>query len=311
MTTATATDLPGPPATAAPPAAVCGTISALAVQLIEGLRSWCRAQGDEFRPYCVEATALCLAFSAPWSTAGELLVPATVSLWMTDADDRFDTRIATAAEAGEFARRCGAIAAGCRGGRGGRVHSADPLERSLAAIVGRLSELPGYAGLSAFWHERFQEAMAAQVFEWQVSHGRVAPSLEEYLGQGDSFLLGPICAAWWMSSAEAGLPGWLDTLRAAQQEASAAGRLANDLATVTRERAEGCRANALLLGAAPAWVRQRIGQHVARCHELLRPLTESGVRPAIALGRLTDWIAAFYQVTDARIELADRDTTAR
>ncbi|MFI1964437.1 hypothetical protein ACH429_09975 [Streptomyces pathocidini] len=274
-------------------------LSARGVQLLRRLREWAESMGPDFAPQVTEAAALALAASAPWSTADELVPPAKVGLWMQVADDRFDRASLEYRDVPALAQRCIHLA------HGAGHDPADTLERALADVTSSLSDCRLHAALAPLWAQRFSLMMRAWCFEWSalraLAEGGAPIELDTYLQHHHSFGLGPICVAWWMSTGEPDLTAHLDILLPAVDAMELAVRLANDLRTADREHHYGGSVNALLLGADQQDIDTLINRQLQHCHVLLRPLTDKGLRTAIALGRMADWLVTFYRVTDARL----------
>jgi len=82
---------------------------------------------------------------------------------------------------------------------------------------------------------------------------------------------------------------------------SVATRLANDLATIARERDEAGANNVLMYGVSDDWVRDEIAARMTAVHDRLAPLTAANYLPAVGLVRIAEWSVGIYARHDMRL----------
>lgn len=264
---------------------------ARATRLMCEVRSWAAAQN--LRSNVIEATVLSLALCSPPPFVPALGPAAHTAVWVTALDDVFDGDEAVFDHASCDSATFVPAAFGAAESR-----IDDSLLLALRDIVGDLARQPRWPTFAEVWWQHIHATVDAFVWERQLRYTDDPVSLEDYLAHSASFALGPVIVAWWAIIGEADIADRLTTLLNALEHAQLALRLANDLATADRERAEGCRANAVLLGARPREIDDLIDRHTAACHRLLRPLSPHPA--AVSLGRLLDFDLGWYRTSDTR-----------
>ncbi len=108
----------------------------------------------------------------------------------------------------------------------------------------------------------------------------------------------------WIAYGGAELPDRLDVLLPALHDASLATRLANDLATMARERDEPGANNVLMYGVTQDWVRDELTARLTAVRQRLAPLVEENFLPAVGVVRMAEWSVGIYARNDMRLAAA-------
>ena len=125
--------------------------------------------------------------------------------------------------------------------------------------------------------------------------------MDEYLDHADSISLWLVNLPRWVAYGGRDLPAHRDVLVSAVDDLSVAVRLANDLATIDRERNEPGQNNILMYdGVSQAWVRQRLTDRLASMWRRLAPLLADEFLPAVGVVRLSEWAMGSYRGADLR-----------
>jgi hypothetical protein len=281
-----------------PPAAQCAPIALLALELLADLRAWAVEYPQVLQAVPMEALAISAATISPWRSAGQLRLTARMYVWAYALDDHVEQNVQSLAELDDLFDRCNTII------RGGDQDDSHPLLAALSGWQSALARCPLYPRLAGLWADRFAEALRGERYDWTAGRARDngdGPSdPEEYLSHAAS------SNAWithfprWATSDRGDLPDSLAVLNSALEEIEVAVRLANDLATFRRERAEPGQNNILMYDTSPQWVRSELARHSATARQLLNPLADSGCLSAVELLRLLDWSITFYERADFR-----------
>ena len=278
-----------------PAAGPCVPLGRLAEAVLADLRGWAAALPDhENLP--LFGAAFGTAVVGPWATPDQLRLPARMVLWAYTFDDHLEQNVTDRGELDEFVDRCLAV-----------VHTGQPdlgnsLLASLSVWQDELARLPGYPPLAALWKEKFASCLRGHRYDWIVGWAREsAADVAEYLDHADSISLWLVNLPRWVTYGGDELPAHLDVLVPAVDDLSVAVRLANDLATIDRERNEPGQNNILMYdGVTEDWVRHQITARLTSSRQRLAPLVDKDFLPAIGISRLTEWATGIYNGTDLR-----------
>jgi hypothetical protein len=275
----------------------CARVAALALALLADSRAWLARQAPQFGHVPVEAMAVSGAAVSPWRTPAELVPCMRMYLWICAFDDRVESfRPGDEALLDDLLGRCADIV------HGGRRDDSHWLLTALFDWQRDLASRPLYAALSGLWTEKFDSMLRSMRWEW--SAGNSGPhddaGLQEYLANADSIAAWVTVLPRWITYGEDGVLEHLDTLVAALAEYVVADRLANDLATIGRERDRLANDNVLRYGVSSGWVSGEISRRVSLVHRLLDDLAAEAVMPAVELLRETDYATTFYSMADFR-----------
>lgn len=249
--------------------------------------------GDLFRPDAIDGLAWVVATSAPTLEDRDLSTLCKLGAWICAFDDAVDTgdldnealklRIA---HYDQLVRT-----------RGCPELAFDPIARLLHDVLDDLARAPLSTSLWPLFADQFMASCEAMRWE------RSAPpqtSLDDYLlHAADSICVKFVVTAAAMLIGEDATLGSLPSLLAAAQHSATVVRIANDVATWSREQTESCAANAMrFTHAANLRARRSRAQHSLGC--ILDQLTGT---PALAafLSRFTACFVALY----ARGDLTD------
>jgi phytoene/squalene synthetase len=242
--------------------------------------------------------SLCCAFTTPWLPLEVQQLGARIWAWITAIDDAFDRDYESLEAVRAAADHCRAVVAGQA------PPAADPLALALADIRDQVAGYPAFAELGPLWRRTVTELVDAMELERRWGHalgaGGAPPSLDDYLRAGAATVGIPMyMVSLWATMDRAARPQDVSALLPALQDSALAVRLANDLRSQARERAQED-VNALVLGLGEEQLRRDIAGHVERCREALRPLVARGLGAAVALDRLTVWSTRLYEQIDFR-----------
>lgn len=281
-----------------PSAAHCAPIAALALKILADLRAWAAEYPQTLQATPMEALAISAATISPWRGADELRLPARMYVWAYALDDHVEQNVHSLAELDELFDRCNAIV------RNGKYDDSHPLLASLSGWQAEVASHPLYPGLAAVWADRFAEALLGERYDWIAGEARERgegpTDPEEYLRHAASSNTWMTHFPRWATSDREDLLDNLPLLDSALMEIEVAVRLANDLATFRRERAERGQNNILMYDTSPQWVQSEILRRSDAARQLLKPLVDSGFPPAVELIRLLDWSITFYSGADFR-----------
>jgi hypothetical protein len=284
-------------------AAEQGRVCALATDCLRDLQE-CAAKypalfsAKPFGPTVFSGVALANAFGSPRATAAQIRIAARTALWAFAVDWLMDY-VATSRD------EIDAIVSGCEAVGDGAPPDPDvPVQGFLAELRDELARRPGWAAQYPVWREHLRRYLLANAREWDWKAARTAgddtaalPSLEDYLANADNFGSSLVNVSHWIDNQAVGTAGDLERLAEASAEVQRALRLLNDLATYERDVAWGD-LNSLMLGLTPGDVRQRIAASVARCEELIEPLTADFPAEADYLIRQIGYSSGYYGSTD-------------
>jgi hypothetical protein len=283
-----------------PPAGQCVPIVRLGSAVLADLLRWTSKWLPGFEYLPLPAIAFGEAVVGPWATAEQLRVTGRMAVWAYALDDHVEREITGLAALDEFFARCSAIV------HTGGSDDGHPLLSALSAWQQELTALPGYPALAPVWREAFDACLSGHRYDWVVGWARdlgelPATDATEYLEHSDSSAVGQVHVPRWVVYGGAELPSRLDVLRPALTDVMVATRLANDLSTFERERAEPGQNNLLMYGVSADWVQAEIGRRLASVHTRLEPLVAADFRPAVGLVRLADWCVGIYAGHDMRV----------
>lgn len=286
-----------------PPVSPYVTVTVNALRVLADLRSWAATRLPRPQTLPLEAMALSAAVISPWCSADQVRPSARLCAWAYALDDYAEQDAATLTELDHLLTRCETIA------ETGTPDTGHPLLAALSECVAVLKRQPLYSHLAPLWVERFRKDMRGVRYDWTTARARREPAgdascIEEYLDHADSILVWTPHLARWICHGDNQLLNHLDVLIPALDDKTVAVRLANDLATIPRERAERDQNNILMYGASPAWVRAEVSRRTDSVRSCLAPLVAAGQPTAIELLRSVEWAVGFYAVADFR----DSDT---
>jgi hypothetical protein len=283
-----------------PPAGQCAPLVKLGSATLADLRRWTAEQLPGFEYLPLTAIAFGEAVIGPWATADQLALTGRTAAWAYALDDHVEREVADLAELDEFLDRCNAVV------RTGRPDDGNPLLASLSVCQRELARLPGYPALASLWERKFDAGLRGQRYDWVVGWARemgtaAESGVEEYLEHADSISIGQVHLPRWVSYGGDELPKRLDVLVPALDDVTVATRLANDLATISRERDEPGQNNVLMYGVSPSWVRDEIADRLTAVRQRLAPLVAEDFLPAVGLVRLAEWSVGIYARNDMRV----------
>jgi hypothetical protein len=271
-------------------------IAALALALLADSRTWVAAQAPQFCTVPVEAMAISGAAVSPWRTPAEVIPCMRMYLWIFAFDDYVE-RFAPGdgARLDDLMHRCSRVVRGGYDDSHWLLATLSDWQRDLAAW-------PLYPALSGLWIEKFDLMLDGMRWEWETARSgrRDDEGLRNYLAHADSIAAWVTVLPRWITSGGDDVLDHLDTLVAALGEYVIADRLANDLASFSREREQPAIDNVLRYGVSPDWVKNEIARHVDAVHRLLDDLVADGVEPAIELVRETEYAITFYTMAEFR-----------
>lgn len=284
--------------TAFPPADQCVPLGKLAQAVFADVRSWAAAHLPDHENLPLFGAAFGASVVGPWATPNQLRLPARMVAWAYAFDDHVERKVTDREELNELVDRCLAVV------HTGQPDTGTPLLSSLSAWQQELARLPAYPPLESLWKAKFTSCLRGHHYDWTAGWARergIAPDVEEYLAHADSISLWLVNLPRWVAYGGDELPAHLDTLVPAVDDLSVAVRLANDLATIDRERAEPGQNNILMCpGVSPDWVRSEITDRLASVRRRLDPLIAENYLPAIGIIRLSEWSMGIYNGTDLR-----------
>lgn len=261
--------------------------------------------------------ALSVAAAAPFVPESALLDTARLSLWVFALDDLFDEGGLDRAALRRRAARYKGVVSGLRG-RPGRDAG---MAAMLAEVLAGLAAYPLFLSLRATLQDAIRGTIDAMLLEdrWRRDVRRRGPaawpSVAAYLAAGRWSIGGPphIWAAV-LTAGEPGVAAHMGHLGAMEERASRCIRLANDLRSADKERAEGT-PNVLSMlapGASPdslpylgalAWARGEIARLLDELRRLRAlPGTPSG-RPEAAIAGIASMVSDYYASHDYHASL--------
>ena len=282
-----------------PAAGLCVPLGRLAEAVLADLRRWAAGHLPGYENLPLFGAAFGSAVVGPWATPDQLRLPARMALWAYAFDDHLEQRVTGRGELDDLVGRCLDVV------HTGRADTGGPLLTSLSAWQRELARQPGYPPLAALWREKFASCLRGHHYDWVAGRarerGNPAGDVDEYLDHADSISLWLVNLPRWVAYGGDDLPAHLDVLVPAVDDLSVAVRLANDLATIDRERNEPGQNNILMYdGVSPDWVRARLAERLTSMRQRLAPLVADDYLPAAGVVRLSEWAMGSYRGADLR-----------
>lgn len=211
-------------------------IHALTAAATEWLRAWAAPFGV-FDPRRFAPTALTMVAAAPWLPEADLWVMSAIPAWIFTIDACLDEGVFRPEERRTRAAHYVAIAAAAPGlGPEPR----DPYAAALADLQRRLAERRLGEPLRPYWAHACRRMLAGMIAECEAGDRGEMPDWNTYLRRGLHSIGVPMyLAGAYVLTDDPGLPGGLSALLPMVAESGRAVRLANDLRTADKERAEG------------------------------------------------------------------------
>ncbi|MGB3442081.1 MAG: hypothetical protein WBA97_25320 [Actinophytocola sp.] len=287
----------------------CIPVAASARAVFADLRSWTATHLPDHEDLPLFGAAFGVSVVGPWATADQLRLPARMIAWAYAFDDHLEQKVTDREELDELVDRCLAVV------HTGQPDTATPLLSSLSSWQHELARLPAYPPLASLWKEKFAACMRGHRYDWAAGWARergsehgagLAMDVAEYLDHADSISLWLVNLPRWVAYGDDEIPAHLDVLVPAVDDLSVAVRLANDLATIDRERDEPGQNNILMYdGVAKDWVRTQLATRLTSIRRRLSPLVAEDYLPAVGIIRLSEWSMGIYNGTDLRDMTAD------
>lgn len=280
-------------------------ISALAAELSRDAATWAAPFGDSFHPRVFDNISAIVAAAAPDAVSAQLALFVHYSLWLYRLDQLLDEIEGSTLD--DFEARLAAVKAVAHGARA--PSPGDPFEESLAEILGELRRRAGSPILVPEFESYFDRMLDAGRFLFVASRdaagGGPMPPIEDFLREAAHHVFHvSCCLALLLALGEPVAQDHLRELRPAFLDAATAIRLANDLRTYPKDRAEG-RLNILSFGWTDEQVKKRAARHLTNLDRALARAVAAGApqRSARAVGRLTRVAVEMYGVTDLHHDL--------
>ena len=280
---------------AVPDARAAGRLCALATETQRRVEDWSQQfPGLLGQPYIAPVTSA-FAFAYPWCTSGDLLPPLAFELWIFAVDKVIDDDLASASEVEKFVHQLTTTAT-TGAPTGGSVH-----EHALVNLLDHLAGADLWPALRQRWLALFETTFTGMLTE-RLDIERIQASatltFDDYVANSDSCAFRLIRLATWILSEDQQVLDHLETLMTAAWFGQVSSRLTNDLATCHREHPEHD-LNATQI-TSPAAIRATVRDADQRSQDLLGPLLDAAVRPAIGLDRILAFGNGFYETTDFR-----------
>ncbi|MGH3849266.1 MAG: hypothetical protein ACRDRT_06135, partial [Pseudonocardiaceae bacterium] len=224
---------------------------------------------------------------------------ARMSVWTYAFDDYIEQEVSSLTELDDMLCRCGTIV------RTGIPDDSHPLLAVLSRWQADLMKQPLYPALAALWAQKFDDDLRGVRYDWVTGRAReksagAVSSVEEYLDHADSILAWMVHFPRWIYGGDARILDYLDVLIPALDEFTYVLRLANDLATIFREKNQKGQNNVLMYGVSPEWVRAELAERMTSGRRHLAPLLAEDHLSAHGLIRLAEWAVSFYELADFR-----------
>jgi terpene synthase-like protein len=282
------------------PAGPCVPLVMLGTATLADLQDWTAAHLSGFEYLPLAGIAFGEAVVGPWASKEQLRLTGRMAVWGYALDDHIERKITDLGELDGFLARCNEVV------RTGRRDDGNALLASLSSWQEEISAQPGYPALADVWADKFDSCLRGHRYDWVVGWARErgespATSVEEYLAHADSSAIGQVHVPRWIAYGDDELPAHLDVLVPALDDVSVATRLANDLATIARERDEAGANNVLMYGVSDDWVRDEIAARMTAVRDRLAPLTAANYLPAVGLVRIAEWSVGIYARHDMRL----------
>lgn len=292
------------------PAGRCVPIALLGSATLADLQRWTAEQlpGLEYLP--LAAIAFGEGVIAPWAHAKDLRLTGRMAVWAYALDDFVEREVSEVGELDAFFARCNAVV------HTGQRDDGHPLLACLSTWQEEAAALPGYPALATVWADEFASCLRGHRYDWVVGWARergepTGSDVGEYLDHADSSAIGQVHVPRWIAYGGAELPDRLDVLLPALHDASLATRLANDLATMARERDEPGANNVLMYGVTQDWVRDELTARLTAVRQRLASLVEENFLPAVGVVRMAEWSVGIYARNDMRLAAAVSQTVSQ
>jgi hypothetical protein len=277
-----------------PSAQGCAQLIALGLALIADAHNWMAAQSPQFRAVPVEAMGFSCAAVSPWRTPAELSPVLRMYLWICAFDDYVEQ--AGLDQVDDMLWRCSDVVAG---------NGRDDSHWLLSALWNWQQDLasrPLYPALAGLWVEKFDSMLESMRHEWTAAQSaqRNPSGVDEYLAHADSVAAWVTVLPRWITYGGTAVLEHLDLLVAAMGDYVVANRLANDLASFSRERDQPATDNVLLYQVSPDWVKREIARRTDAAARRLARLVSARVLPAVELMRELEYATAFYSIAEFR-----------
>ncbi|WP_433334435.1 terpene synthase family protein [Spirillospora sp. CA-294931] len=241
-----------------------------------------------------------VAAGEPELDAPRLRTHALTSLWIFAVDWVIDHEATTAAEVEDTVSRC------LRAADGHVPAPDDALARFLDELRRDLSKHSAFARLGSVWRDELRRMLEAMNREWHWNALRegsserggteavASPTLDQYLDNADNFGSTWSNVAHWIALGDPGVLARLEEMLVVSRRVQQVLRLANDLATIDRDRGQWDDLNVLLIGVGRPAVDQKISELAGDCHRLLASLLADCPRGAAFLRRQLEFSTAYY-----------------
>jgi hypothetical protein len=271
-----------------------------AVRSLADLERWTAAELPGYRDAPLSVIALTESMTHPWAGAEAMVLPGRMAVWVCAIDDHIEEDLTELDKLDEFIDRCNAVV------RTGRRDDSNTLLASLSGWQQELAGRPGYSALAELWERKFAACLRAMRYDWVVGMARAsgtgAPStVEEYLDNADSISIWQVHLPCWVNAGDAEPVDHLDVLVPALDDIAVVCRLANDLASYSRERDDPRENNVLMYGVSPDWVRAEIENRLDAVRSRLAGLVAADHLPAIGLIRRAEWAVGLYARADPHV----------
>jgi hypothetical protein len=275
-------------------AAQCVHLSALGLAAYAELQRWAAEEWPDFPRLHLVAAGYGEAMVGPWARADQVRLNSRMAVWAYALDKFVDHEVTDLAELDGFIDRCNTVV------RTGEPDDGNQLLRVLSAWQRELAALPDYPALATVWERKFDSCLRGHRYDWVVGRARErgeepATDVAEYLAHADSVAIGLVQVPRWVTYGGGELPERLDVLLPALDDVAVATRLANDLATIDRERTEKGQNNVLMYGVSADWVHAEYVDRMAAIRSRLVPLVAENYLPAVGLVRLAEWSVGVYE----------------
>ena len=285
-----------------PPVAPYVPVAVSAMRVLADLRRWSAAELPGYGDAPSSVIALTESMVQPWAGAEAMVLPGRMAMWVCAMDEAVERDFTELDKLDEFIDRCNAVV------RTGRRDDSTMLLAALSGWQQDLAGRPGYPALAELWERKFAACMRAMRYDWVVGMARAngtgeTSTVEEYLDHADSISIWQVHLPCW---ADAPVEH-LETLVPALDDVAVVCRLANDLASYARERADPRENNVLMYGVSPDWVRSEIENRLGAVRGRLAELVAADHLPAVGVLRRAEWAIGLYARADLHPAPAEPD----